>query len=329
MNLENVYQPVIKDLDRVMNSIKQVLKTDNPVISGAINHLFLKPGKFLRPAMTVLSGKTASALSEPVNENLVKLAASIELIHTASIIHDDIIDEAKTRRHKEAVHLVWGKNIALLVGDYFYSRAFGLLAQIGNNELVKNISRAADIMCEGEIREIENSFFAGTPEKEYIEIIKRKTAVLFCACCECGAVLSGGSSADIAALRNYGLNFGFAYQIIDDCTDLVGDEKYSGKTLRQDMNKYKLTLPIIYFLRNFKEVPKDKYRLYELWNANPSLSGKAIEDSFAKSGEYLEISRAAVQSVNDSVYKNSICGLLDYLGKTRKNPAVLSQNVRG
>jgi geranylgeranyl pyrophosphate synthase len=216
-------------------------------------------GKWLRPALTLLAADFFGVSSSRV----ARVAAALELIHNATLIHDDIIDESETRRGREAVWTRWGNSATVLMGDLLYAKAFELTTLEGRIEIQQVIAAATSRMCQGELHELESNGRADVSEIEYLQVVSDKTAALMSACTQCGAILSGASASEVDAMRQYGLMLGMAFQITDDVLDYVADVKVLGKTVGNDLANGQLTLPLIHFLARDSE-ESEGVRLYLL-----------------------------------------------------------------
>lgn len=219
-------------------------------------------GKRLRPTLLFLSGK----LFGEIDSRHVDAAAGIELIHTATLVHDDIIDEAQIRRKKPSLNKAYGQELAVMTGDLILSHAMNLLVHLPTPRAARIVTGVAKRVCEGEILQTFKRFHLGISEEEYFEVIEKKTATLFDASCRLGAELSGAAEEEAALLGEFGLGVGLAFQIVDDCLDIVGDENELGKSLGTDMKKGKLTLP---FIRLLARLPKNEKKELEARMAPP------------------------------------------------------------
>jgi octaprenyl-diphosphate synthase len=251
IELKEIYKPVESDLKKVEIRLQEVLLNKNRFISTLSNYLLKAPGKHLRPALVLLSSK----LGDSKSNQAIDLAAAIELIHTATLIHDDVIDNAEIRRKLPSLNVKFGKDTAILFGDYLYSRAFEIVTVLNIPKVTHVLLHATNAICEGEMRQLSR-VFRSIKEKEYLEIISSKTASLFSACCQIGGVVAGVKKQQISNLRKYGHNLGMGFQIVDDCLDLIGDARKIGKGLELDAKCGKMTLPLIY-LSQFPK--KSKY----------------------------------------------------------------------
>jgi geranylgeranyl pyrophosphate synthase len=212
-------------------------------VARRVAYLVTSGGKRLRPALVLLAGVSGRSPDKPA---LIDAAAAIEMIHTATLIHDDIIDQSTTRRHLPTFHRRWGTERAVLTGDYLYAGAFTLLATVRHPEPIRLMATVCHQLSRGELLEVEARYRLDLTEREYFEIICDKTASLIAGCCRVGALLSGARGATMDRLAEFGFNIGMAFQIVDDCLDLTGDPHRLGKSIHADLDKGAVSLPIIY-----------------------------------------------------------------------------------
>jgi len=232
------------DLIRVREFIASQLEVSDSRLDDFVSYLRPCQGKMLRPAMLLLSGKAFG----DIGAFQIEIAAVVEMIHAATLLHDDVIDNAKSRRHRQTANLKLGSASAVLLGDFLLSKAFGVCASFGRADINEIIAGAAGRVCRGEmIQNVERGNF-DIDEDNYIDIIKNKSAVFFADCCRLGGISADADENAIEALAVFGLNFGIAFQIKDDLVDIVGDESRAGKTLGLDIRSKNLTLPLIHVL---------------------------------------------------------------------------------
>lgn len=243
-SLRTLYAPVSEQLDRVEDLLRRELSSNNPFVDRLVKHGFRLGGKRLRPALVLLSAETCGG-ARPEH---VTLAAIAELIHTATLVHDDVLDEATIRRHLDTINARWNNEASILLGDYLFARAMCLASSLDDVFACRVISESARAMCEGELRQIEGRGDFELSESEYFEIVAGKTAALTACCCRLGAHYAGAEPAVCEALARYGHDLGIAFQIADDLLDLSGDEAVVGKSLGTDLVKQKATLPLIRML---------------------------------------------------------------------------------
>ncbi len=241
-SLPRLLSSVANELAAVEKRLRKELSSRFPPVDEVVRHGYRLGGKRLRPALVLLAGKVTGALTP---EHQV-LATVVEMIHTATLVHDDILDEAELRRHEDTVNARWGNETSVLLGDFLFSHAFYLASTTGSAEACQTIGRATNIVCEGELRQTLAEGDFELSEADYLAIISAKTAELCACCCELGARQSGADQATIRRLASFGRNLGVAFQIADDLLDLLSDESATGKTTGADLAKRKMTLPLIH-----------------------------------------------------------------------------------
>ena len=241
--LNDIYGPVKDDLKLVEASLEQIARANLPLLSEMLEFSLLNVGKRLRPVLTLLSGK----FYDYNLKLLVPMAAAVEVLHIGTLVHDDIIDSAAMRHGKEAVHCKYGTNSAILLGDYLFSRAGSLAAMTNNLRVIKRFSETLMTISGGELKEARLNFIPASARDNYFLWIRDKTACLFVLAAECGGVLSTCPEDQITALKEYALNFGLAFQIIDDTLDFVGDQNMLGKPVGSDLMEGAITLPFIIY----------------------------------------------------------------------------------
>ena len=234
------------DFQAVDDLIRANLNSEVPMVEEIAAYLIEAGGNRLRPLLVLLCAK---ACGYQGNEH-VKLAAVIEFLHTAMLLHDDVVDESDLRRGRETVNAAWGNAPSVLVGDFLHSRAFEMMVDIGNIRVMEILSKATNVIAEGEVQQLSFIRNPATTEVEYLEIISRKTAMLFQAAAHAGAVLAGADEKTEHALRDYGLHLGLAFQMVDDQLDYLGTPEELGKNIGDDLAEGKVTLPLIVAMRN-------------------------------------------------------------------------------
>ncbi len=238
--LGRIYEPVTDDLGKLNRYLGEEFSSSEPFVHELLIHIARFRGKQIRPAVLFLAG---GAVGGSIDEHHIKAAGVVELIHTATLVHDDLLDEAKIRRRVETVNQRWGDRAAVLLGDFIYSRGFSISTEVpGVSRLLADTTHT---ICEGELLQVGSAGDVDLSEIRYFEIIEKKTAVLYGMACRVGAMLSGGSPEQVNALERFGLCLGMAFQIADDALDLVGDESKVGKSLGTDLRNGKMTLPLI------------------------------------------------------------------------------------
>ncbi|MEE9554801.1 MAG: polyprenyl synthetase family protein [candidate division Zixibacteria bacterium] len=243
MDFSKILAPISNQLDEFEKEFRTVLETDSSIIRDITEHLYGAPGKRLRPALLFLT-------SDNHDQSVQYAALAVELIHTATLLHDDVIDESRTRRGIDTVNSKWNNLVSVLMGDYFFAKAFGLLVKAESPRLMASFAKATERVSVGELNQ---AFYTGKfdiAEEIYLKIIADKTASLFACSAEAGAICSGRNGDICDGLRNYGENIGLAFQITDDLLDLVGETKKTGKSLGSDIREGWVTLPFIKALQN-------------------------------------------------------------------------------
>ncbi len=260
-DLERIYAPVHGDLQRLGEVLRQELATDDPFIGELVTHVLATRGKLVRPALAFLSAAAAGG----ADEQRLWLAGTVELIHIASLIHDDVIDAADLRRGESTVNVVWGNQIAVLLGDYLFATAFDLISRVRHPQVSPTIAQAAVRMSQAEILATKHSGEPDEDEATYFAIIDGKTAALFSAACRAGALIAGAPVPVVNALTEFGRRWGLSFQITDDALDLTSTADTLGKPVGSDIDTGKVTLPVIAALRQASE--PDRLRLQALLRA--------------------------------------------------------------
>jgi geranylgeranyl pyrophosphate synthase len=321
MRLKEIYQPIEKELDAVERVLKDSLGSSRHKSILEINNYLLNArGKRLRPALVILSAKaTLSHKPSTINHQLIKVASAIELIHMASLIHDDVIDHACLRQNKPTINSKYGQEASIAMGDYLYSIGFELVSSCNNPDILSCIASATKAMCEGELIQVCERDNLDLLKKRYVIIAKKKTASLFVASCQAGAMLISSSPRIQNSLKGYGLNFGIAFQIIDDYLDLIGQQKDLGKTPGADFKMGELTLPVL----NLLTQTKDRNRLISLIKQQGSPGAfKELKQRFINSRAllktkedvclYVREAKKELDRLKDSCFKQSLFNLTDH-----------------
>jgi octaprenyl-diphosphate synthase len=253
--LASLTETVRPQLAAVDARFRAELSSDLRCVNALVKHVGRFRGKMLRPCLVLLAGRAVAPDADPGDAH-VALATVVEMVHMATLVHDDVLDEAELRRKGATINHLRGNEAAVILGDYLISHSYHLCSAVDNaarglppQYASRLIARTTNEVCEGELLQLENRNNLDLDEPTYLEIIQRKTAALTAACCRLGAAFAGGDEPTCAALETYGLSLGTAFQIQDDILDLTGDAQAVGKTLGIDVEKGKLTLPLIHFLR--------------------------------------------------------------------------------
>jgi octaprenyl-diphosphate synthase len=241
---QKLYDPIAAELAQCEEVLRRELRSDDPFVDQLVKHAFRLGGKRLRPALVLLSAKAVGRV-EPQH---IILSAVVEMIHTATLVHDDVLDEATIRRHRETINARNDNEASVLVGDFLFTHAFALASSLETTFACQTIGRATNIVCAGELRQIHSRGNFALAEAEYLDIIEDKTAELCACCCRLGAHYAHATPEVEESLDRFGRNLGIAFQMADDLLDVVGDEQQAGKSLGTDLEKQKLTLPLIRLL---------------------------------------------------------------------------------
>lgn len=244
-DLEAVYAPIAGGMREVDLRLARCLRSASGFVGKLAAHAAENSGKRLRPALLFLAGHAAGEITEAH----IRFALAVEAIHAATLIHDDVLDEASLRRGKPTMNVLWGNEPSVLFGDYLFANAFRFAAAAGDKRALEIISEAAVTVCEGELMQVAERANLALTEEKYLEIVAKKTAALCECACRLGALLSGAAPQLLDSLGGYGREVGIAFQIVDDCLDLVGEERETGKSLGTDLKKGKYTLPLIHLFR--------------------------------------------------------------------------------
>jgi len=244
-SLEALVRLVKTDMERVNATILSRTGSDVSMIPEVANHLISSGGKRLRPMLTL----ACASLCGYEGEGHVKLAASVEFMHTATLLHDDVVDESDMRRGKLAARKLWGNEASVLVGDFLLGQAFKMMVEVGSLPCLDILATAASVIAEGEVMQLAAAKNTETSEDDYLAVIRGKTAELFAAACEVGAVLGQRPKGEQSACRSYGMNLGIAFQLVDDALDYGGSQAKLGKNVGDDFREGKITLPVVLAFR--------------------------------------------------------------------------------
>ncbi len=319
MTIEQIWKDYGGDLKAAEDMMAAILSTVAPAIEAVGSHIFAAGGKRIRPLLAILCARLFGRHGEDVST----LASSVEFIHAASLIHDDVVDGADLRRGRPSAHSLWGNQVVILVGDFLYANALRLANLLKRQEIMDALCTATACMSEGELIQLSKQGTTDMTEDDYMKIIEGKTAILMSAACLGGAVLGNASMEQAEGLRTFGMNFGYAFQISDDILDYRAEEKVLGKTLGKDLEEGKITLPMLYLLAD-ADAPETE-RIGHILAAD-SISEKDLSDvqtmfdkydsigkSYEKAREVLANACYALDVVDDSREKDALLFLADYL----------------
>ena len=306
------------DMRRVNELILSKAGSDVEMIPEVANHLISSGGKRLRPMLTL----AAAQMFGYAGDGHVKLATSVEFMHTATLLHDDVVDESDLRRGKKTARMIWGNQASVLVGDFLLGQAFRMMVDVGSLEALDILSTAASIIAEGEVLQLTAANNLDTTEDEYFSVIKAKTAALFSAAAEVGPVIAGASRADRNALRSYGVNLGLAFQLIDDALDYGGSSSDLGKNVGDDFREGKVTLPVILSYRRGTTAERQFWKAaIEGSNADDAALEKAIglmtrhgaiADTIARARHFGDIARDALAPLEATPQKAALIEVIEF-----------------
>jgi octaprenyl-diphosphate synthase len=316
--LERLVALVAQDMNRVNQTILARTGSDVAMIPEVANHLISSGGKRLRP-MLVLA---AAGLAGYKGEGHVKLAAAVEFMHTATLLHDDVVDESDMRRGKLAARMLWGNEASVLVGDFLLGQAFRMMVEVGSLACLDVLSVAATVIAEGEVMQLSAAKDTQTTEDAYLAVIRAKTAELFAAAAEIGPTVANRPKAEIEACRAYGMNLGVAFQLIDDALDYGGQAAKLGKNVGDDFREGKITLPVVLSFRRGSETERAfwKRALEQGQIADGDLEHalslmkkhRALEDTVERARHYGAMARDALGIFSDSAWKKALLDAVDF-----------------
>jgi octaprenyl-diphosphate synthase len=274
--------------------IREQARAFDPAVEGYVAYLCEKGGKRLRPVLALLAG----GASGHITSGHVDLAVIVEMVHIATLVHDDIMDGAELRRDQPTANAKWGSSISVLLGDCLFAHALRLATGFSNNAICRRIADAASDVCSGEIIQTQRRYDLKLSTADYYRIIEMKTAALFGVACELGAFISEANPSVIGALKNFGLKVGTAYQIYDDCLDLTGSEEQTGKTLGTDIREGKFTLPILLTLQNRQNL--DLSRLHDLLLREEDVDEELLADLLHRAGSITAAGQIAKRMLTEA-----------------------------
>lgn len=311
----SVFRFQFPELLIVEDKLQVILNKADGLIQQTCISLLQSGGKRIRPLLTLYSGMCFA----PLNPQMIQAAVAAELIHMASLIHDDVIDESATRRGKPTIYSLYGAHSAVLTGDYLFAEAFRILS---TNKLLSSMTylvEAIQAMCEGEVHQANEQFSILISPQDYFKRIKKKTGKLLAACCQSGVKLAGGSSEELSLMREFGLNIGYAFQITDDILDIKGDSESLGKPVCADLINGNITLPFLYLMDNplygnqFKEIVKTQnFSRQNIQNIKEALiSSGCIDQAYATATNCIRKAKNCLDKIPKSYYQTTLDNLAD------------------
>jgi len=307
-----------EDLELINTLIIEKIDSNVPLIKEIATYLIMSGGKRLRPLLTACTYHLVQKNKK--NKDYIGLAAAVEFIHAATLLHDDVIDESKKRRGNLSANEIWGNKTSVLVGDFLFSRAFQLMTKYGNLQVLKILSDTSVIISEGEVLELKNDKDLKINEDIYFQVINGKTASLFSAACQVGGISGKSSTKEIQSLKSFGTNFGMAFQLIDDAIDYYSTNETLGKNIGDDFKEGKVTLPIIlaYFRSNTQEKKFWNKTIVNLNQSQDDLDNAifllkkydCINDTIERARHFTNVAKDSLGMFVDSEYKESLMNLI-------------------
>ena len=317
VTLSTILSPIKSDLLAVNEVIRASLHSEVPLVNQVAGHIIQGGGKRLRPSTLLLVG----GLFGPVRKEHHELAAVIEFIHTATLLHDDVVDQSTKRRNHKTANTIFGNAASVLVGDFIYSRAFQMMVKINHMKVMEVLANTTNTIAEGEVLQLLNIHNASINDEDYLKVVYYKTAKLFESAAELGAIIGGADDNDIKVLAQFGKHMGIAFQLIDDVLDLSGNPEEIGKNLGDDLAEGKPTLPLLYAMKKGSDEQKNIIRaaienggLTELESVlNAVKETKALEYVRELAKEEIEKGEKLIQHITSSVYKDALLALTQFV----------------
>jgi octaprenyl-diphosphate synthase len=316
--IERLTALVAADMACVNQTILSRTGSDVAMIPEVANHLISSGGKRLRPILTLAS----AGLCGYGGEGHVKLAAAVEFMHTATLLHDDVVDDSDMRRGKAAARVLWGNEASVLVGDFLLGQAFKMMVEVGSLPCLDVLSSAAVVIAEGEVMQLSTAKDTATTEDAYLSVIRAKTAALFSAACEVGPILAQRGKDEIAACRGYGANLGVAFQLIDDALDYGGSAAKLGKNVGDDFREGKITLPVVLSFRRGSTEDREFWRRTlergeivdgDLETALTTMrKHRALDDTIERARHYGAMARDALELFPSSPWKHALLDAVEF-----------------
>lgn len=318
MDLNAIISPVKGDLERFEESLSLLLHSNIPLAAQVVKYIGRHRGKRLRPSLVLLACKLNGAISEKA----IQAGVIVELLHTATLVHDDVVDNSDLRRGDATVNKLWSNKISVLVGDLLFAKTLSAMLDLKDHAMLSVFSEATKQITEGELMQIERDNDFEMDEADYFDLVSKKTASLFSASCELGALAARSSQKNQIRMRDFGQHLGIAFQIKDDLLDYVGDQKRTGKPTGNDIRENKVTLPLIFALKNSSKtqrdiilttlnngVPDDK-KIKELVGLVNDIGG--VQYSLDVASQYADMALEILSTYPDSTYHTSLKNLVEF-----------------
>jgi octaprenyl-diphosphate synthase len=322
-NLSDLLEPVAAELPRVEMALASQVRSFDPRLGDYVQYILGGTGKRLRPSLALLAGGATGG----IREEHITLAVIVELIHVATLVHDDVLDEAELRHRIPTSNSRWGNEISVLLGDCLFAYALRLAAGYPTTDVCRRVSEATNTVVSGEIVQTQRRFDLDLTLNQYLDIINMKTGALFAVSCELGAVLNDAPPSVVKSMYEYGANLGIAYQIYDDCLDIFGQERQAGKSLGTDVKKGKLTLPFLLLLQHVDFDSRQELGAMILRNNDGQeqqrllrlvLGNGVVGESLAAIDKYIGRARANLSALPANIYGSTLGSLTEYLsGQSR------------
>ena len=316
--LDTLMKLVAVDFAKVDDEIRTRMVSDVPLIPELASHIIASGGKRLRPVLLL----AAARLCGYEGSHHIGLAACVEFIHTATLLHDDVVDESALRRGRATANIVWGNQASVLVGDFLFSRSFQLMTEAGSLAVLSILSEASAIIAEGEVMQLTTANNLATTEDDYLQVIAAKTAALFAAATRVGAVIAGRGTDEEMALADYGRYLGIVFQLIDDVLDYQAEEATLGKTVGDDFREGKITLPVVLAFARADEDEKAFWRrcMEQRDQAEGDLAAAlslmqkygTLEETVARAHHYGDLARKALSGFPDNAHRRALEGVIDF-----------------
>ena len=317
-SLDELHALIANDLKAVNEEIIKRMQSPVALIPQLASHIVAAGGKRLRPMLTLASAE----LCGYTGKRHITLATCVEFIHTATLLHDDVVDESELRRGRDTANAIFGNSASVLVGDFLFSRSFELMVEDGSLKVLGILSRASSVIAEGEVLQLMTTNDTETGETQYLQVIESKTAHLFAAACQIGAVVADRPKVEEDALEAFGMNLGVVFQLIDDVLDYQADQEKLGKTVGDDFREGKITLPVILAFRRGDEEERTFWRrtLEDLEQTDDDFEyaiklmhkHNALSDSIDRARHYGAIARDALGIFKDCPQKRALIGLIEF-----------------
>jgi octaprenyl-diphosphate synthase len=317
LELKHIYTPIQDDLYRVRDTLKSISRIEYEWLSEQLSHVVRETGKSIRPALTLLSGKSY----EYNITYLLPMAVSVELMHTSTLVHDDAIDKALTRRGQATINSVWGNEIAVLMGDYLFAKAGEFVADTQTPRVIKLFSQTLGTISSGEIFQFRGSFNLNQKREDYFRRIYGKTASLFSLATQSGAILSQAPEESVTIIKEYGDNLGIAFQIVDDILDFISTEEAMGKPVGSDLTQGTLTLPAMMLMERYPDdnPVKRMFETRDKKNVAEAIemvrNSTIIKDCYKIASEYCNKACQDLKSLPKTASRQSLFDLADYVIK--------------